>query len=309
VSTLGGQVPAVAVTGGSGFIGRHLRPVLAGRPVWLLGRSEPDLAAGEGWLPVDLAEPVSLAGLPDGTILCHLAWSHASGPANVRHNQHLLDAVNACPGVARVVVLSTVSVYGLRATGHLDEASPCRPDSKYARTKLACELLWREKLRDDLPLTVLRPSTVVGPGGLGLLPLARDALHRPAVGVLKKSLRRDHSVNFVAVSNVVAAISFVLDRPPREHRECYIVAEDHRPENAGYAAMQDVVRRIAGRRPLPGVPVPDWAVRGLAAATGRPLRVRRTFSSEALRSAGYTDAVPLLDEVRRVVAAVEWQGR
>jgi nucleoside-diphosphate-sugar epimerase len=294
----------VAVTGWSGFIGRHLRPLLADRPVWLLGRSRPDPApvTGERWLPVDLAGPVSLAGLPDGTVLCHLAWAAAAGPGNLAHNRHLLDAVAASPGVARVVVLSSVSVYGLRASGQLDEASPCRPDSEYARTKLACERLWRERLRDDLPLTVLRPSTVVGPGGLTLRALTRDALDRPAVGILKKSLMGDRSVNFVAVSNVAAAISFVLDRPQRALRECYVVAEDHRPENASYAAMQDAVRRLAGRPPLPSLPVPGWAVRRLAAATGRPLDVRRTFSSRALRSAGYADARPLLDELRQVVA-------
>ena len=299
---------AVALTGGTGFVGRHLRPALAGRPVWLLGRTPTELAPGERWLPLDLAGPVSLDGLPDGSVLCHLAYAAAAGPANIGYTRRLLDAVNACPGVARVIVLSSVSVYGHWATGRIDEATPCRPDTEYARTKLACERLWRERLRDGLPLTVLRPSTVVGRGGPGLAALVRDALHRPASGILKKSLRRDHSVSFVAVSNVVAAVSFLLDRPGSP-RECYIVAEDHQPENAGYAAMQDAVRRIAGRAPLPSVPVPGWAVRPLAAATGRPLRVRRTFSSEALRSIGYADAVPLLDEVRRAVVGAEGPGR
>ncbi len=300
---------AVAVTGGTGLVGRHLRPALGGRPVWLLGRRRPDLAAGERWLPLDLAGPVSLDRLPAGTVLCHLAWARSAGRANLLHDRHLLDAVNASPGVARVVVMSSVSVYGPRAEGVLDEGSPCLPDSEYARTKLACELLWREGLRGGRDLTVLRPGEVVGEGGPGLVALARDALHRPAVGVVKKSLFRQHPVHYVAVGNVVAAIAFVLDRPPGAPRECFVVAEDHRPENASYAAMQDAVRRLGGRRPLPCVPVPAWAVRRLAAATGRPLGVRRRFDSRALRAAGFSDPAGLPDEVGRVVAALGRPGR
>lgn len=290
----------IALTGGTGFVGNHLRPVLWEGPVTLLGRRQPALLMeNERWRDADMAHPISPVNLEGARTLCHLAFSMTSVRENVRYNRHLLDAANASPSVDRVVLMSSTSVYGEGAAGVVDEESPCKPVGEYARTKLACETLWREGLREGCALTVLRPSEIIGPGGKGLLSLVEDALKRPVAGAFKRSLLYHRPLHYVAVSNVAAAVLFCLRRPPTS--ETFIVSGDHEPENKGYAAMQDAIRAARGLRPLPGPPAPRWALRVLGRATGRPLEARRVYSSRKLRDAGFENAVSLREEVRRVV--------
>lgn len=293
----------VALTGGTGALGRHLRRALSDRAVVLLSRRDPDAGPNERWGPADLAGPVRLPDLPPGSAVCHLAYAMADGRRNLDYTRHLVDAVNDCSNVAHVVLVSSLSVYGLGTPGRLDEESPCQPDSDYGRTKLACEQLWTTGLRDTCRLTILRPGAVLTPGGPALRRLAHDAVARPLRGTLKRALLRRSSVHFVAVDNVVAAITFVLRIPGDPRHRVFLVSDDHYPENATYAAMQDAVRSAHGLPPLPEIPVPDRLVRALGRAVRRPLGVRRTFSSRALHAAGCRDAVELREQVELVAGA------
>jgi UDP-glucose 4-epimerase len=67
-------------------------------------------------------------------------------------------------GVGRLVLFSTIAVYGNSANGILTEESPCNPDSFYAQTKLAAEgIVLSARRSDDRPLgTVLRLGAVYG---------------------------------------------------------------------------------------------------------------------------------------------------
>lgn len=299
-------VTAVLITGGTGFVGGHLRPSLREREVVLLGRSEPALRENERWRHLDLSERVEREDLSGADVLCHLAYATQAGTANVGHNERLLRAVNDSPDIRRVVLLSTTSVYGAGATeGVLDEDSPCNPSGEYGNTKLECEMLWRDGLRCDCDLIVLRPSEIVGPGGRGLLPVVHDALERPLVGAVKRAVLYHRRLHYVAVANVVAAIRFALERPRSEagRRELYVVSDDHQPENESYAAMQDAVRKLAGRRPLRGAALPRPLLRIVGDVVGRPLSSGYVYSSCRLRDAGFVGA-PLIEEVRRLVRSV-----
>jgi nucleoside-diphosphate-sugar epimerase len=289
------------LTGGTGFVGRHLRSALEAEPIVLLGRGRPRLRPNERWLCVDLSEPLAPESLSGGEVLCHLAYSRREETDNVAYNRHLLDAVNGCTDVKRVVLLSSVAVYGANSSPVIDEESICDPVETYARTKLACEMLWREGLRSSCGLTVLRPTEIVGIGGGGMRSLIRDALERPLVGAIKRSALYHRSLHYVAVGNVVAAITFCLRRSQAPARETFIISGDHRPENRGYAAMQDLVRRLSGRRPLPGPAMPRSLLRALGRAAGRPLGSEQVYVSDKIRDAGFRDAVSLEDEVRRLV--------
>ncbi len=291
---------AILLTGGTGFVGSRLRSALNG-PVVLLSRTEPELQPHERWSRVDLSEPMESERLDGGEILCHLAYSMQAGRENVSHNRHLLDAVNASPGIRRVIVMSSVSVYGRSLSPVIDENSPCRPAGDYPETKLTCETLWWKGLREDCELTVLRPTEIVGTGGEGMLTLLHEALKRPAIGMLKRSLLHDRSLHYIAVSNVIAAVLFCLRRTQAPAREVFIVSDDHQPENKSYAVMQDFVRKLSGRRPLMGLPIPSPLVRAIGAATGRPLGVEQVFDSRKLHAAGFEDAIPLREEVQRLV--------
>lgn len=294
------KMPTILLTGGTGFLGSHLRAAL-NEPVVLLGRKKPHLLRNESWRPVDLSEPVALEKLAGGETLCHLAYSVPVGRENVAYNRHLLEAVNASSMLRRVVLVSSISVYGENHSRVLDEESPCYPVGEYPETKLACEMVWRDGLREDCELVVLRPTEIVGAGGKGLLSLIREAVDRPVLGAVKRSLLRHRQLRYVAVSNVVAAVVFCSLSPQASTREIFVVSDDHYPENGSYAAMQDFVRKLSGKHPLPSLPVPGWLVGFLARLSHRPLNLRQTFDSRKIHDAGLSDATTLADEVRTLV--------
>ncbi len=297
---MSGTRGAVAVTGASCLFGRHLRPALRDRPVILLGRRILELEQHETWAPFDMCGPVDLPAMPPASALCHLAYAIADGERNLDYTQRAIDAVNRCPAVEHVVMISSASVYGAYTCGLIDEDTPLRPDSAYARTKASCEGAWLDQLRPDCRLTVLRPTSLLAPDGPGIASLARDTVHRPLLGAVKRSLQHRNSVHFVAVDNVVAAVRFVLDRPSAA-REIFVVSDDDAPENASYAAMQDAVRRLLGRRPLWAVPLSRRLERPVGAVLGKPLGVRRTFSAARLTNAAFVRPVRLGDELARTV--------
>ena len=164
-------------------------------------------------------------------MLCHLAYSRQAETENIVYNRHLLDAVNSCMDIEQVILLSSISVYGANASPVVDEESYCYPVGTYAQTKLACEVLWREGLRDSCKLTVLRPTEIIGVGGSGMRSLIRDALERPLIGAIKRSMLHYRSLHYIAVGNVVAAIIFCLRRVQASAQETFIISEDYRAEN------------------------------------------------------------------------------
>lgn len=183
----------VLVTGGAGFIGRHLVRALVDRGddvVVLddLSTGRPDALASTAFLiEGDVRDANAVERATDGVDLAfHLAA--AVGPAlvaedpagtwsrNVLGTAVLLDAC-ASRGV-KALVLSTSEVYGTlagdptRAARPLseDESLQVRTDGRrdvYAVSKLAAEAYALALHRaHGLPVTVVRPFNVVGPGQL-----------------------------------------------------------------------------------------------------------------------------------------------
>jgi nucleoside-diphosphate-sugar epimerase len=165
----------ILVTGGTGFIGRHLVPELVLRPesVRVLVRDE-DRARG---LPRaaerargDLRDPDSMAAALTGVrAVVHLAAvmdgvpDHVFGmqTANVEGTRGLVQAAVAA-GVEHFVHVSSAGVYGSRHTTEpFTESDQPQPTTAYEQTKLAAERVVRDETR---VWTVLRPTGVFGPG-------------------------------------------------------------------------------------------------------------------------------------------------
>jgi nucleoside-diphosphate-sugar epimerase len=252
----------VLVTGASGFIGGHtcgwlvenglqVRAVtrrLVGAALDLPGIESlqvPDIGPNTEWDAAlrDVDAVVHIAGL------AHVFQPAASDAAeflrvNAEGAQRLAQAA-AAAGVRRLLLMSSVSVYGQPAADPITESHPTRPDSPYAVSKLEGERRVREALAGTrTELVVLRPPGVYGPGNPGnFLRLMRwiDAGYPLPLA----SLRNRRS--FVYVLNLADAVLGCL-REPQAAGRTYNVTDG------------------------PPVSVPDL-VRGLAVALDRPVRM------------------------------------
>lgn len=167
------------VTGGSGFVGRHLLRALDDRPgdVRALARSatSAETVRDLGAEPVegDLEAVDAMAeGMADCAVAFHVAaktdeWGsrEAFERVNVRGTEHVLEAARRAD-VDRLVYVSTEAVV-VDGSAHrdVDETRPY-PDrhvTLYGETKARAEQLVRAANGEDLTTVAVRPPTVWGP--------------------------------------------------------------------------------------------------------------------------------------------------
>lgn len=164
------------VTGGCGFIGRHLCAALVaeGHRVTVLdnlssgeARALPPgarLVRGDIRRPQDLAEAMSgcdgvfhLAAV--SSIVACAEDRPATRSVNVDGTAAVLDASAARP----LVFVSSAAVYGEQTIMPIPESALLRPISPYAEDKLAAEALVRSAAQTGGTM-ILRPFNVFGPG-------------------------------------------------------------------------------------------------------------------------------------------------
>jgi nucleoside-diphosphate-sugar epimerase len=178
----------VAVTGASGFIGRHVVRALRARDAEVIALSRhPDPAIDPKVTPLalDVENPGAVEMVLRGTdVLLHLAWG---GLPNYRSAHHLDQQLprhaaflDACldAGLPRLVVAGTCLEYGLQ-TGELRETTPAAPCTAYgeAKHRLHQHLLARRQ-RAPFGLAWLRLFYLYGPGQAtgSLYPQLRSAV-------------------------------------------------------------------------------------------------------------------------------------
>lgn len=280
----------VAVTGASGFIGSHLAVALAarGHAVRCLLRPASNRAAlpaaAELVVADHLADRAALHRLLHGAdAVVHLAgltrsWTPRALTEVNRGGTEALCAAAALasPALRQVILVSSQAAVGPSSRRHpRGEDDPPAPVTAYGRSKLAAE---RVRLRyPELPVTVVRPPAVYGPGDRDIF-----AYFRLVRGGLRPELVPASRLSMVYVGNLVDALLLALDQPQRTGQRIYHVAD------RGVLTMSRVALWIAhayGRRAL-RIPVPQaaLAVAGLPlAAAGRLLRRDLLLSRDKLR--------------------------
>ncbi len=322
----------IALTGGTGFVGRHTARWLVehGHGVRLLVRDR-------ARVPVEIADRVRLF---DGDVtraeslvpfvagvshVVHMAAVVGEGgvaaeryrAVHVAGTRQLVEAA-ARAGVQRVVHLSSVGVYGDTGGSVVDERAPARPQDAYELSKWEGEEEARATAREyGVELVVLRPAGVYGRYDRRLLKLFRGIATGRFVRIGPCTCR----YHLVHVDDVAHAVELALARPEAAGQD-FIVA------GAAPVALTELIAaiaQVAGTKPprlrLPLAPV-VLAARWMEALC-RPFGVRpplypervafftkeRAYSiAKARQLLGYEPAVDLEAGLRRTLAEYRADG-
>jgi nucleoside-diphosphate-sugar epimerase len=183
----------VLVTGASGFLGGSLvrRLLATGVPTRVLARSsaKAEKLADQGADPIvgDITDERALDAAVDGvTTIYHLAGRLLvpGVPADEYYRTHVLGTkmlLERCGGrsvLKRFVHCSTTGVLGATGETPADEDAPIRPTNVYEATKAEAEFVVRRASEGGVPVVIVRPGLVYGPGDLHLLGFFRAVLRR-----------------------------------------------------------------------------------------------------------------------------------
>lgn len=170
----------ILITGIHGFVGTNLTPLLNSNytiyGLDIVAKPSADILKTIHW--------VDLERIPKCDIVLHLAGKAHSVPKTAEEEQVFYDVnlgltKKLCSALEQsgipksFVFVSTVAVYGLEHGEDITEESPLVGNTPYALSKIQAEVFLTEWCaRNNVTLTILRPSLIAGPnppGNLGAM--------------------------------------------------------------------------------------------------------------------------------------------
>ncbi|MBK5256763.1 MAG: NAD-dependent epimerase/dehydratase family protein [Vicinamibacteria bacterium] len=259
----------VALTGASGYTGGRLLKALLSRGDSVKALVRPSsitpelLASGAEIVPGILGGEGDARGLVSGCdAVMHVAavYRTAGHPddyyrkVNVEGTQKLLEAAGQA-GVKRFVHTSTVGVHGHVESRLADEDAPIAPSDIYQESKAEAEVRAREFGRSQgLPVTIVRPAAIYGPGETRLLKIFRS-ISRGRYAVVGTGTPHYH---LVYIDDLVAGFLLALDRREAAN-ETFILAG---PRSLSQDDLAREVAKATGGSVWP-FHVPAWPIQRL----------------------------------------------
>lgn len=246
----------VLVTGGTGFTGSNLLRTLTAADVKVRCIARPsshipaDLANSVEWYRGEVFDGRVVSRAMDGVhYVFHVAACFRDAGADeeeyrnvhVRSTQLLAEAAVRQRNFKRFVHTSTVGVHGHVADPPGDESSPFKPGDIYQETKLEGELWIRSFAEDErLPLSVVRPAAIMGPGDRRLLKLVKIA----KTGLFPLLDGQDTLYHLIYVDDLTACmLQLAID--PRAVGEVFICGN---AQSTSLREMMAVIGEVLGKQ-------------------------------------------------------------
>ena len=270
------------VTGGTGFTGGYLckNLVRRGYEVRALARPGSDVRAlkelGVTIVSGDLTDRESIKGKVAGAdVVFHIAATYRQEGipkeqfwrVNVEGTRNMLEeALEA--GVKRFVHCSTVGVQGEIKNPPATEDAPYNPGDWYQESKMEGELLalryYREK---GLPVTVVRPVGIYGPGDTRFLKIFRHINN----GTFRMIGSGKVLYHMTFVEDLVEGIALAGEKENAVGEIYTIGGEEYTTLNELVQMIADILGKRISRLKIPVWPV--WTAGLLCEWVCRPLRI------------------------------------
>lgn len=258
----------IAITGGTGFIGRHLiaRHIARGDQVRYLTRKKSTVITGASAYIADLCTPSEVLQqfVHNVDVLYHCAAELNDETkmynTNVLGTANLLAAANG--QVKRWVQLSSTGVYGIRPENDVDENSLMNPGNAYEQSKTEADnRVFAAINQQAIEFVVLRPSNVYGV----------DMPNQSLFQLIKMIDRgwfffigsKGAIANYIHIENVVNALILCATSNLPANGRIYIVSD--------YRTLEDFVGLIANAlvKQTPQKRLPESFVRLITRVFGK----------------------------------------
>jgi nucleoside-diphosphate-sugar epimerase len=219
------------------------------------GRAVAEAAASAGWRVVATSrQPESLTAPQEVEVIrfdeagsAFAAATHwlittppdeAGDPVLRRHASALASGNQRWIGY-----LSTTGVYGDRAGGTVDEATPPAPGQPRSQRRLAAEEAWRAARPVGAALDLCRVGGIYGPG--------RAPFAELRAGIARRVVKPGHSFSRIHRDDIAHAVMAAISNPPEPGCRVLNFVDD---EPADSAAVMAEAARLLGMPPPPAVP-------------------------------------------------------
>ncbi len=255
----------ILVTGATGFLGAALTRELLRRhhSVRVLVRDEhkarAQFGAAVSIVRGEITDAAQVQAAVQGvTVVYHLVGRlyHPSVPAALYRETHvegtriLLSACQNQPQIQRIVHCSTTGVHGVTGMVSAAEDAPFAPTNPYEATKLEGELLALDAYKKyGLPVSVIRPGLVYGPGDLHLLGFF-SSIKKGRPCLIDGGKARIHPVY---IDDMTEAFLLCMERP-EAIGQSYNIAGD---APVSFKVLSTAIAHALGRQ-LPKGDIPLW---------------------------------------------------